>query len=142
MSLLNCVPCVPTCQKRANISFLRANVPKTCYFSNWRANVPKACQHFSFTCQRANVPKTCHFSSWHANVPKDVPIFQLFLKGKNVSIMDNICKFQEYLGNSRKFISRSKEFETKYFDICLFLPCTPQIFLKKHTLCKMITKLL
>ena len=116
MSLLNrvpCVPCVPTCQKRANISFLRANVPKTCHFSNWRANVPKG-----------------------------VTIFQLFFKRKNVSIMVNICKFQEYLGNSRKFISRSKEFETKYFDICLFLPCTPQIFLKKHTLCKMITKLL
>ena len=115
-SLLNCVPCVPcvpTCQKRANISFLRANVPKTCHFSNWRANVPKG-----------------------------VPIFQLLFKRKNVSIMVNICKFQEYLGNSRKFISRSKEFETKYFDICLLLPCTPQIFLKKHTLCKMITKLL
>ena len=113
MSLLNRVPCVPTCQKRANISFLSAAVPKTCHFSNWRAKVPKG-----------------------------VPIFQLFFKRQNVSIMVNICKFQEYFGNSRKFISRSKEFETKYFDICLFLPCTPQIFLKKHTLCKMITKLL
>ena len=116
MSLLNCVPCVPcvpTCQKGANVSFLRANVPKTCRFSNWRANVPKR-----------------------------VPIFQLFFKRKNVSIIVNICKFQEYFDNSRKFISRSTEFETKYFDICLFLPCTPQIFLKKHTLCKMITKLL
>ena len=35
----------------------RANLPKTCHFSNWRANEPKACQHFIFTCQRAkNVP--------------------------------------------------------------------------------------
>ena len=51
-SLLNRVPCVPyvpawftcqralvlTCQKRANFSFLRTNVP---------INVPKACQFFS-----------------------------------------------------------------------------------------------
>ena len=115
-SLLNrvpCVLCVPTCQMRVNISFLRANVPKTCHFSNWRANVPRG-----------------------------VPIFQLFSKRKNDSIMVNICKFQEYLGNSRKVISRSKEFETKYFVICLFLPCTPQIFLKKHGLYKMIAKVL
>ena len=99
-----------------------------------RACVPKACQHFIFTCERANVPKTCHFSSWRANVSKGVPIFQLFFKRKNASIMVNICKFQEYFGNSRKFISRSKEFETKYFDIYLFLPCTSHvspIFLKK-----------
>ena len=44
------------------------------------AYVPKACQHFIFTCKRANMPKTCHFSNWLANVPKDVPIFQLFFK--------------------------------------------------------------
>ena len=107
-----------------------------------RAYVPKACQHFIFKCQRGNVSKTCHFSNWRANLPKGVPIFQLFFNRKNVLIMVNLCKFQEYLGNFRKFISRSKEFETKYFDIFLFLLCTPQIFLKKHTLCKMITKLL
>ena len=106
---------VPTCQKRANILFLGANVPK---------------------CQRRSIFK------WRAKVPKSVPIFQLFFKRKNVSIIVNICKFQEYMGNSRKFISRSKEFETKFFDICLFLLCTPEIFLKKHALCKMITKLL
>ena len=111
-------------------------VPKTCHFSNWCANVPKACQHFIFTCQRCSI-----FQIGMPNVPKGVPIFQLFFKRKSVSIMVSICKFQEYLENYRKFISRSKEFETKYFHICLFLPCTPQIFLKKHALCKMIMKL-
>ena len=90
MRLLNRVPCVPTCQKRANISFLHANVPKTCHFSNWRTNVPKACQHFIFTCQRANMSNTSQFSNWRASVPKarqhfifmcqrvkDVPLFTL-----------------------------------------------------------------
>ena len=76
MSLLNRVPCVPMFQKRAIISFLCANVPKTCHFSNWRA-------------RRAN------FSTI----------------SKNFSIMANICKFQEYLDNCRKFISRNKEFK-------------------------------
>ena len=33
--------------------------------------------------------------------------------------MVDICKFQEYLDNSRKSISQSKEFEKKYFDIPL-----------------------
>ena len=124
------------------ISFLRANVPRCQRRAIFQIGVPTCQKRANISFLRANVPKTCHFSNWRTNVPKGVPIFQLFFKRKNVSIMVNICKFQEYLGNSRKFISRSKEFETKYFDICLFLPCTPQIFLKKHTLCKMITKLL
>ena len=94
-----------------------------------RAHVPKACQLLIFTCQRANehanVPKACQFlnlgcqrAKRHANfylrLPKGVPIFQLFFKRIlgffNFSIMLNISKFQEYLGNSRKFISRKKEF--------------------------------
>ena len=29
--------------------------------------------------------------------------------------MFNICKFQEYLGNSRKYISRNKEFKYWHF---------------------------
>ena len=50
-------PCVnlPTCQKRANFSFLRANVPKnvpTCQrrtsYSTWCANVLKANQSFNY----------------------------------------------------------------------------------------------
>ena len=133
-----------------------------------RAYVPKACQHFVFTCQLAkDVPffkLACQLAksvpTFHFYVPtcqraKDVPFsklacqrakrrvnFSTFFQRKNVSIMVKICKFQEYLDNSRKFISRNKEFEAQYFEICLFLPCTPQIFLKKHTLCKMITNLL
>ena len=37
----------------------------------------------------------------------------------NVEIMVNICKFQEYLGNSRKFISQYKE--PKFACISLFV---------------------
>ena len=66
---------VPSCQKLANISFLRANVP-----INVPINVP--------TCQRR-----ANFSNWHVNgpkgmpisklcLPKDVPVFQLFFKKK------------------------------------------------------------
>ena len=60
-----------------------------------RAYVPKACQHFIFTCQRANVRK-------------GVPIFQLFYKRKTVSIIVNIFKFQEYLGNLEKYLAKQK----------------------------------
>ena len=49
---------VPTCQKRVNFSFLRANV-LTCHK---RANVPKACQLFNLAYQRAS------FSIWRVNV--------------------------------------------------------------------------
>ena len=63
-------------------------------------------------CQRANVP-TCQ---WRTRVTKGVSIFQLFFKRifqfLNFSIMLNICKLQEYLGNSRKFISRNKELKS------------------------------
>ena len=65
---------VPTClcarvvyanvPKRANFSFLRANVPM---------NVPtyyKACQFFTLSCQ---------FLTWRTNMPKTVPTFQTFL---------------------------------------------------------------
>ena len=83
MSLLNCVPYVPACQrglrasvvyvptwqKRANFSFLRANV-LTCH---------TACQCFSLACQRAKT--RADFSTWRANLPKGVPIFQAFLLG-------------------------------------------------------------
>ena len=74
LSLLNrvpCVPYVPTCQKRANFSFLRANAP-TCRETCQRA---KACQCFNLACQRAK--KRAIFSTslakWCAN-------FQLFFK--------------------------------------------------------------
>ena len=98
-----------------------------------RGNVPKACQLLIFTCQCANNVSTCqrraNFSIWRANVPKGVlifriylskgvAIFQLFFKrifqSLNFSIMLNVCKFQEYLGNSRKFISQNKEFKSSH----------------------------
>ena len=62
---LACVPawfiylriCVPKFQKRANFSFLRANVliyQTACQFSIWRANVPKGVQIFqTFILQNA-----------------------------------------------------------------------------------------
>ena len=93
------------------------------------------------TCQRAKIVPTSHFyvpinaptcqsqgnfSTWCANLTNHVAIFQLRLlifhlffkrifSPLNFSIMLNTCKFQEYLGNSRKFISRNKKFN---FDIC------------------------
>ena len=72
--------------------------------------MPKLCQLFNLACQRAKwVPIL------QIRLPKGVPILQLFLKRTfqflNFSIMLNICKFQEYLGNSRKLISRNKEFK-------------------------------
>ena len=110
-SLLNRVPCVPTCQKLANISFLRANVPacqrrppfltgvptcqKRANISFLRANVP-TCQRRAIsqigvpTCQKranisflcGNVPKTCHFPNWRANMPKACQFFNYFSKEK------------------------------------------------------------
>ena len=98
-SLLNrvpCVPCVPAwsarpranapmCQKRTNFSFLRANVPINLSTSQRRANFST-----SPTKRRTNLSKEFFFF-W------------------NFSIMHNIYKFLEYLGNCRKFISRNKE---------------------------------
>ena len=114
-SLLNRVTCVPvwsTCQKRGNFLFLPTNVPKAFQsfnlasqpakgVPNFQLGVPacqKACQFFNFACQKA------------------YQFFNDFSKEFfNFSIMLNICKFQEYLGSSRKFISQNKEFK---FDIC------------------------
>ena len=91
---------VPMSQKRANFSFFARQR------ANKRANV-SACQ------RRAN------FSTWRVNVPKGVPIFKLRLpkvfqlffvfQFLNFSIILNLSEFPEYLGNSRKFISRNKE---------------------------------
>ena len=57
---------VPTCQKHANFSFLKAKVPvneATCQrCANYSICVP--------TCQRL-----AKFSTWHANVANEVPIF-------------------------------------------------------------------
>ena len=79
----------------------------TCQHVNKRAIVPKVCQVFNLACQLAKgVP------IFQIRLPKDVPIFQLFFKRIfqffNFSIMLNICKFQEYLGNSRKLRKTKK----------------------------------
>ena len=95
---------VPTCQMHANFSFLHSNVlinmstsQKCASDSTWHVNVPKACQFLNFTCQNG------------------ITIFQSFFKRifqfLNFSIMLNISKFQELMGNSRKFIWQNKEFK-------------------------------
>ena len=75
---------LPTCRKRANFSVLRASVP-------------------------INVPNRQHVKCvpiFQLRLPESVPICQLVLnllkifKSLNFSIKLNICKFQEYLGNS------------------------------------------
>ena len=51
----------------------------------------------------------------------------------NVEIMVNICKFQEYLGNSRKFISQYKE--PKFACISLFVKILAFIYHAHHKSC-------
>ena len=108
-------------QKRVNFSLLREIVPilvpRHANYSTWHANVP--------SCQRS-----ANYSTWRANMPKGVPIFQLLLaKGVpifqlffkrifqllNFSIILNICKFLEHLGNSREFTRKTNNLN---FDIC------------------------
>ena len=83
-SLCSSVFYVPMFQKRANLSYLRAKVPN---------DVP--------------IFQLC--------LPKGRPIFQLFFKiifqFLNFLIMLTIWKSREYLGNTRKFISKNKKFE-------------------------------
>ena len=99
-------PCakIPKCQTRANFLFF------TYQRASKRSNVPKVCQLFNLVSQHAKGEPI-----FQLRLPKGVPVFQLFFKRifqfLNFSIMLNICKFQEYLGNSRKLISRKKEFE-------------------------------
>ena len=65
--------------------------------------------------------------------PEGATIFQLFFKRifrfLNISIMLNILKLQEYLGNFKKLISRNKEF--KFWHLQSFInekPCQPKTF--------------
>ena len=64
----------------------------------------KACQFLNFVSQKA-----CQFLNY-------------FLRENtfNFSIMVDICKFQKYLENSRKFISRNKEFKFWHLLISLY----------------------
>ena len=133
MSLLNCVPYVPSvpawptcpCAKVPNVCQL---LIFTCQRANKHANVPQVCQLFSLVCQHAKGEPT-----FQLRLPKSVPIFQLYFKRifqfMNFSIMVNICKFQEYLGNCRKPISQIKEF--KFWHLQNFIkekPCQPNAF--------------
>ena len=81
------------------------NVPKACQLliftyqrASKRANVPKARPFFNFVCQ-----KECQFFNYFSKEN----IFQFL----TFSITLKICKFQEYLDNSRKFILRGKEYK-------------------------------
>ena len=89
-------PNVPTSQRRAN-------------FLTWRANVPNSCQFFNLVEQHVKRRANCSAPNYKmlANFSTISKKFFLFL---SFSIMHNICKFQEYLDNSRKFIWRNKEF--------------------------------
>ena len=93
-----CVPAWSTCHRVKR-------VPTFCFYvPTWQRANKRACQcGAKFSTWRANVPKMCQFFNYF---PKE-NIFKFL----NFSIMVNICKFQEYLGNSRKFISQNKEFK-------------------------------
>ena len=88
----------------ANSSLLLTNVPinmSTCLrcanYSTSHANVPKACQVFQLHLLKAR-------SIFQLS-------FKIIVQFLNFSNMLTICKFQEYLDNSRKLISRNKEFK-------------------------------
>ena len=116
-------PCakVPKCQTRANLFF-------TCQRANKCVNVSKVCQLFNLVCQHCTGEPI-----FQLRLPKGVPIFRLFFKKNfqffNFSIMLSICKFQEYLDNSRKLISRNKEFKFWHLqDFVKEKPCEPNTF--------------
>ena len=102
-----------------HVSFLRANLPinmplcqRCANCSTWGATVPKNCQFFSFACQ-----KVCQLF---------IEIyFSIKYQFSNFSIMINICKFQENLGNSRTLFLRNKENKFWLFKISLrnLKPC-------------------
>ena len=90
---------VPTCQLY-NLAFQRAKrVPI------FQLGVPTCQRRVNFSTSPAK--RSVNFSTSpdkrRANFSK-VNFFQIL----NFSIMLNICKFQEYLGKSRKFICRNK----------------------------------
>ena len=127
-----CVSCVPawsTCQRAKSVPTSHFYVKK-CQYSCQPAKVPR---HANYSTWHANVPscqRSANYSTWRANMPKGVPIFQLLLaKGVpifqlffkrifqllNFSIILNICKFLEHLGNSREFTRKTNNLN---FDIC------------------------
>ena len=97
---------IQTCQKRANIFHLPANVPINARSQRRaKANHPKACQFLKLACQRAK--RRAKFST--------IFFFKKFFQYIDFSIIVNVCKFQKYLVNSRKLISRKKEFKFRHF---------------------------
>ena len=98
----------PMCQSAKSMQLLIFR----CQCANKCGNVPKACQLFNLLCQHANVSKYTNFSTWHAKRCVEIltstakrcinfsTIFKRIFQFLNFLIMLNICKFQEYLGNS------------------------------------------
>ena len=95
---------------------------KLLYYSEFAKRVScVSCLLECSTCPRAHVP-TCQKRASYSFLPANVPtlssksctnfstIFEKKIQFLDFSIMLNICKFQEYLSNSRKFISWNKEF--------------------------------
>ena len=83
----------------------------------WRANVLKVQQFFNLAYQ--GVKRRTNFSA----------VFKRIFQFLNFSIILNICKFQECLGNSRKFISWNKEI--KFWHLLNFIkekPYQPKTF--------------
>ena len=80
---------MPTCQKRTNLSFLRANVP-------------------------LNVPRSASFSTWCTNVPDNVLIYQLgvpsyhkaghYFKHSSYGILKEISILNYYTKNSTLYL--------------------------------------
>ena len=103
--------CQQRCQRAKGVSIIQQGLPKC-----QRAKL-KECQLFNLVCQltKGMIIIQLDVPIFQLRLPKGKPIFQLFLKRilllMNFSIMLNICKFLEYLGNCRNFISRNKEFK-------------------------------
>ena len=70
---------VPTCQKRASLSFLHAIVP---------INVPTCQRRAKFSIWRAKVPRRANILTWRANLPKVVPFFNFTCQ--------KVCQFFDY----------------------------------------------
>ena len=72
---------VPTWQKRANFSFLCANVP---------INVPL------FQLGVPRIKRRANFSIWRASLPKGVPIFQTFLLQNTKENFDTLLLHKKF----------------------------------------------
>ena len=96
-SLLNCmlcVPCVPTCQKHANISFLRA---KDMPFFKLVCQYAKSMPTFHFY-----MPKMFHFSNWHAKHTKRRANFSTIFQKKECFNYGQHLQISRILGKLQK----------------------------------------